>query len=176
MAVTINGSAGITYPVVAGASSALQASAGKVLQVLQSVKTDTSSFAIGATGDISGLSVSITPTSSTSKVLVTFCVQGSTAHDGILNLYRDATAIGQGDAAGVRRRCIAEFPQTATSGSTATAAVSFLDSPATTSSVTYKIQAVMDGAAGYINRSQTDADFVYDPRLSSSITVMEIAA
>jgi len=175
MAVTIDGTTGVSA-VQAGAVTTSDLPAGSVLQVVQSVKTDTSSFAIGATGDISGLSVSITPTLSTSKVLVTFCLQGSTAYDGILNLYRDATAIGQGDAAGSRRRGIAEFPQTSTAGSTATAAVSFLDSPATTSSVTYKIQAIMDGAAGYVNRSQTDADAVYDPRLSSSITVMEIAA
>ena len=127
MAVVIDGTTGVSA-VQAGAVTTSDLPAGTVLQVVQSVKTDTSSFAIGATGDISGLSVSITPTLSTSKVLVTFCLQGSTAYDGILNLYRDATAIGQGDA------------------------------------------------AGYVNRSQTDADAVYDPRLSSSITVMEIAA
>jgi hypothetical protein len=52
-----------------------------------------------------------------------------------------------------------------------------LDSPATTSSTTYKLQIVGSSATWYLNRSASDRDTAnYDPRTASSITVMEIAA
>ena len=72
MAVTIDGSAGITYPVVAGTSSAVQASAGKVLQVVQSTQTATATYSVAKTWTSmsSFLSASITPTSSSSKILI----------------------------------------------------------------------------------------------------------
>ena len=70
MPTIIDGTAGITYPVVAGATSAVQASSGKVLQVVSTTKTDTFSTASTTFVDLTGLSVSITPTSTSSKILV----------------------------------------------------------------------------------------------------------
>ena len=51
----------------------------------------------------------------------------------------------------------------------------FLDSPATTSSTTYKIQFITDTATTYINRTAGDVDASYTGRTQSTITVMEIA-
>ena len=51
----------------------------------------------------------------------------------------------------------------------------FLDSPATTSSTTYKFQMRNYVGTGYINRTPNDTDAVYTARSSSTITVMEIA-
>jgi hypothetical protein len=55
--------------------------------------------------------------------------------------------------------------------------MNFLDSPATTSSTTYKLQIISDGGqTHYINRNARDEDGSYEPRGVSTITVMEIAA
>jgi hypothetical protein len=55
--------------------------------------------------------------------------------------------------------------------------INFLDSPATTSAVTYKIQIRNGNATGaiFVNRAQDDSDIFYSPRGTSSITVMEIS-
>jgi hypothetical protein len=62
MPTIIDGSAGITYPVVAGSSSAVQASAGKVLQVVNANLTSAASTA-STTAVTTGLTATITPTS-----------------------------------------------------------------------------------------------------------------
>ena len=55
--------------------------------------------------------------------------------------------------------------------------ITFLDSPASTSALTYKLQVkVQSGATSYVNRSGNDANADYAPRTSSSITVMEVSA
>jgi hypothetical protein len=56
--------------------------------------------------------------------------------------------------------------------------VFFLDSPATTSATTYKVQILNGNTAGtvYINRGQSDGNSGAVARGTSSITVMEIAA
>ena len=65
MTFVVDGTNGLTFP-----NSTTQASASKVLQVVQAVKTDTFSTASSYTS-VTGLSASITPSSSTSKILVT---------------------------------------------------------------------------------------------------------
>jgi hypothetical protein len=55
--------------------------------------------------------------------------------------------------------------------------MNFLDSPATTSSTTYKLQIVStNGTTHYVNRNVRDDNGDYEPRSISTITVMEIAA
>ena len=181
MPTIIDGSLGITYPVTAGSTSAVQASSAKILQVLQTVKTDTFSTTSTSATDVTGLSVSITPTSSSSKILVMYDVKTSMENFQMsLFLVRGSTTIYIGDAAGSRIRastalCGIVDPSDfwrSTVGQTAI----FLDSPATTSSTTYKVQCQVNANTGYVNRSGPDQDDVYRARTASSITVMEIAA
>jgi hypothetical protein len=154
---------------------------GTILQVLQAVKTDTFSTSSTSYVDITGLSVSITPKFSTSKILVMYQLNTGvdTAIQGIfMQLVRNSTPIFVGDAAGSR-------PQTtATNGITNAYGVlemggSYLDSPATTSSTTYKIQMMVNGGSpylGYVNRGVNDRNTsLYDARTASSIIVMEVA-
>jgi hypothetical protein len=55
-------------------------------------------------------------------------------------------------------------------------AMNFLDSPATTSSVTYKVQALaQSGSTTAVGRTVADSDNVVIARFPSTITVMEIA-
>ena len=150
--------------------------AGNVLQVVSATKTDTFSTTSTSLVDVTGLSVSITPTSATSKILVFVVASGGglEATNGMnLALLRGATQISLGDASGSRSRGFGGNQQISNALHTNTSV--FLDSPATTSATTYKVQASVNTGTGYINRTHNDADNAYTTRGVSSITVMEIA-
>ena len=150
---------------------------GNIIQVLQtSIDTQLSTSSTSYV-DITGLSVSITPKYSTSKILIRFKLNGSNSATSNLNAYqivRDSAAIGNG-AQGSRRLC-----HTAVRGSIGdpnssfVASGEFLDSPATTSATTYKIQWLVDGGTGYINRDATNGNSTAYPSPVSVITVMEV--
>jgi hypothetical protein len=157
---------------------------GSILQIVNAVKTDTWSVAGAATfADVTGLSVSITPISSTSKILLFVNLSVGTAFGAASIVYRfvrNSTTICVGDAAGVRPQATGGFYSGDTSGAAAMASISsmFLDSPATTSATTYKIQGASSTATTvYVNRTVNDRDTTgYDARTTSTITVMEVAA
>jgi hypothetical protein len=154
---------------------------GSVLQVVSAAKTDTFSTNSTTMVDVTGLSVSITPSSSSNKILIMYQFNGgvdSGTQGLFIQLVRNSTAIFIGDAAGSRPRQTAQAVPSGIYG-ICDAAGSFLDSPATTSATTYKIQMMVNGGGanlGYVNRSFADRDnALYDGRTASSITVMEIA-
>ena len=151
----------------------LAVAGAKLGQVVNTVKTDTFTSTSTAYVDITGLSLSITPTSASSKILVFAVVNGTgpnNVSDVVVQLVRDSTAIGNGAAAGSRRVGFAQI--NAGSGFIYGSAITFLDSPATTSATTYKIQgALMTGSGTFtINRSGTDTDNAGYARVSSQIT------
>lgn len=159
------------------------AAAGKLKQVVQTVKSDTFTSTSTSYTDITGLSVTITPTLSTSKILVMYSVVGaSSATTGnsiaSIRLMRDSTAIGIADAAGSRQRATGAISTRETSAAAInfTSAGEFLDSPATSSAVTYKIQGIVGAGTFFINRNQDDSDNAVQYRTISTITVMEIGA
>ena len=155
---------------------------GAILQVVQGTpKTDTFSTTSGSYVDVTGLSVSITPTSASSKILVLFQINGSQnvgAGRASLKLLRGSTVINAGDVAGSRTPALGGFSSSDQSIPSTPVSGSFLDSPATTSSTTYKIQLAMTAGAGsaYINLTSQDSDNSNQIRMASTITVMEIAA
>lgn len=153
---------------------------GAVLQVVSTVKTDTFTTTSTSYVDVTGLSVSITPSSSSNKILVLFQISGSqnvAAGRAYVKLLRDSTGINLGAAAGSRTPALGGFSSPDNSIPSAPVSGNFLDSPATTSSVTYKVQLAMTAGAGsaYINQTQQDADSSNQLRMASTITVMEIA-
>ena len=200
MAISLNGSTNVITGVAVGGlpdgivdtdmlaanavSSAKLASGagGKILQVKQTVKTNTASRISTSFGDL--VTVTITPASATSKFLVSYKCSMSTAnggYSGSVRLTRDSTAIYIGDASGSRRQCSSSME--ADSDGIGDVKVrdmngEFLDSPNTTSAITYKLQYASDysNAYVYIGRSQQDTDAIYRPRVPTSITVMEVAA
>jgi len=148
-----------------------------VLQVVSATKTDT--FATDPSSsfiDVTGLSVSITPSSTSSKVLINTSISGggstgvSIAH---FRLLRGSTVIYAGDSAGSRTL---GFAQSIDSDANASEHVSgvFLDSPSTTSATTYKIQTYSNGVV-YVNRSRDDGNEANRSRNASTILAMEIA-
>lgn len=163
-----------------GSGSLSWAGAGKILQVVSTNKSDTFSTAIGtAYTDITGLSVSITPTSASSKILVFFNVVGNSGDRAYVKLLRGSTDLAIGDAAGSRIRCtFNDFYDSGDSNKVHNASAFYLDSPATTTSTTYKLQArcASGGSVFYVNRSRNDSDDAGSGRGHSSITVMEVAA
>jgi len=155
---------------------------GKVLQVVSTTKTDTFTASSASLVDITGLSVAITPSATSSKVLIMVqCHTVGTDSNLRLQLLRGSTAIYQGDASGSKGRGSMVGLYDATTGTGAYGAganhVHFLDSPSTTSATTYKLQgSVLTGSATfYIGRTQYDGDNLNATRVPSTITVMEIS-
>jgi hypothetical protein len=155
---------------------------GTVLQVKQTVKTDTFSTTSTSFVDVTGLSVTITPSSSSNKIFVMYeVVATNTLYVSQVNLVRGSTNLSQPDTASNRptptsARTIRD-ELSSTHGGTSHHTRFFLDSPATTSATTYKIQTRSRSSnTTYVNYSETDRDTSeYDPRHVSTITVMEIA-
>jgi hypothetical protein len=155
---------------------------GKVLQVVSTAKTDGFSSNTAAFTDITGLSVSITPSAATSKILVLVTLNAS-GRDGQGNsaarILRDSTDIFIGDTAGSRVRASTDISRLDVNANK-NFGLTFLDSPATTSALTYKIQVsglpIASGFTTYVNRSYDDTDSGSFARSASSITVMEIGA
>jgi hypothetical protein len=150
---------------------------GNIIQVLQtSIDTQLSTSSTSYV-DITGLSVSITPKYSTSKILIRFKINGSNNATSNLNAYqivRGSTAVGNG-AVGSRRFChSAVRGSIGDANSSFVASGEFLDSPSTTSATTYKMQFLVDGGTGYINRDDTNGNSTSYPSPLSSITVMEV--
>jgi hypothetical protein len=152
---------------------------GSVLQVVSTTKTDTFSTSSTSFTDITGLSATITPTSATSKILIQVAITygGSANAYSSSRLVRDSTAIALGSASG--SRISASFTTASNDASRPRwAGITFLDSPATTSSTTYKVQLIVNsGQSVKINTSNEDEDSASTGiRTVSTITVMEIAA
>jgi hypothetical protein len=161
---------------------------GGVLQVAQVVKTDTFASSVSGFQDITGFSVSITPKSTSNKILVMTDVKIAGLADNSVasvRLLRGSTVIYAGDAAGVRPLGFGQFyGGTAASNGAAYSAPSvvgiYLDSPSSTSAVTYKVQILSESATAatvFVNRTPGDRNGTNsDLRGASTITLMEIAA
>jgi len=158
--------------------SDLVPAAGSVVQVVQSVMTTYSSSTSSSWADV-GLSASITPSSSSNKILVLVDVMYShepTYSGCMLRLQRDASTIYY-SAGGYGAAAFAGSDNTVSGKTWVTTRVpaNYLDSPASTSSVAYKIQFTsLQSVYIGVNRTQR-VDGTYDPAGASTITLMEIA-
>lgn len=150
---------------------------GKVLQVVSTHKNDDFSTASGSFIDVTGLSVSITPSSTSNKILVMFTIvtDNTNASFGThIRLMRDSTEIAPARSdANYTSSWHRFFGDTNISQITS---FQFLDSPASSSALTYKLQIKPQGGTSVVNRSGSNASSqAYSHKSSSSITVMEIA-
>ena len=163
-------------------------STGKIGQVIQTNKVDTFSSSSTSLIDITGLTASITPTATSSKILVNLRISysmGSAHNTGmILRLLRGSTVISGGTASSNRPSALMRYNM-ATAGdgyyslvySTGDVSTNFLDSPNSTNSQVYKIQGKVDGSNSlHINRTGYDTDSANYPRTNSTITLTEILA
>ena len=154
---------------------------GGIIQTKSVTKTDTFSITSSSFTDVTGLSVSITPTSSSNKILVSYNLTCGTEDSGYqwgIRLMKDSTQIFVGDAAGSRDRVSNFVRNNGSDLHTVYPSGQHLDSPSTTSSVTYKLQVVAytAGRALHINKVHNDSNDAAVGRSASSITVMEVSA
>ena len=148
---------------------------GKVLQVVSAVLTSTFSSS-SATFVDSGLNVSITPSATSSKILVLVQTNGSSASGGgtYVNLVRGSTDILLGDAATGMIQCSGGSENAGSEYENIHFALTYLDSPSSTSSTTYKTQVRSRNTnAFYVNRQQTESS-ARGARIPSTITCIEI--
>jgi len=151
---------------------------GKLLNCVSATKTDVASNNNSTFTTVSGLSVDITP-ASTSKVLVMWSINinGNNGGSGI-QIVRDTTAICIGDASGSRKRTTGNT-YTTNGSAHVTVAGQHLDTHGADGStqITYAIQWRSDGTqTDYLNRSESDGDTTDYNRTASNITVLEIGA
>ena len=170
-------------PAISGASLT-GISGGKVGQVLSTKITGFPSTSSQPWVDISGFSVSITPTSTSSKVYVTANLfYGNTVQtsNNYFKLLRDSTDINICDAISSNRRAGGGLRLNQGGQDAYTIypiVMSVLDSPSTTSATTYKVQWGHNAGTGYLNRPGTQAgtNDLGSNNGVSTITVMEILA
>lgn len=152
----------------------------RVLQVVQDIKTDTFTTNSTTFVDITGLAVTITPSSTSSQVLViaqlTYGLPN--AAGSFYRLAGGNSGNYVGDAASLRVRSVfGGFLDTNGSNHQVGASLIYLDSPATTSATTYKVQAAApSGNFAFVNRGGNDSDDARFARSASSIIAMEISA
>ena len=150
---------------------------GKILQLVQGTKTSEASTTSTSFTD-SGITVNITPSVSTSKVLVLAMVHVSTSDSSAvyLQLVRGSTNIIQGDSSGSMTRCTFGTQNLVEHETIHNVMLSYIDSPSTTSETTYKVQyKSRDSNTAYINR-QNIQHATDGARAASTIIVAEIGA
>ncbi len=158
---------------------------GTVLQVQSAESTATQTISTNARVDATGLTVTLTPSSSSSKFLIMANVHGGSETTGWYGTHgylvrvvgATSTDLFIGDASGSRRRVTFDLSRNPSYVKMGNDGITYLDSPATTSNVTYKIQLNSEqNTAWTLNGwDLDDTDNSQRSRTASSITVMEIA-
>ena len=165
-----------------GDNTFAEAGGGKIGQVLSATKTDVFTTTSTSYTDITGITINITPAATSSKVLVTFSVTASTdTADRVFGfqLVRGSTAIGAGGSSGSRSVGTVAGAVETKNTKMNSYSMNFLDSPSSTSALTYKLQTkAQTGGSNTvrINSNGGDQDGVYNFRTISTITVMEVLA
>ena len=167
---SIAGSTTLTLPSTSGTIVTTNTiPAGQVIQVVNATYATQGSTSSSTYAD-SGLTASITPSSSSNKILVlvnmTGMVKMTTDTYGQLRLLRGSTSIV------VFETAMGYTGNTSSSGPGGTGC-SYLDSPATTSSTTYKVQIASQNNTGIIYWCNSASGF---GNATSTITLMEIKA
>jgi len=161
---------------------------GGIIQVQHTQLTTDSTLSLSATTDtvVTGFTVNITPTSTSSTIKCEAMFVGEFGDDApntynhMFFFYRDTTKLGYTGTAGNRNYGVA--PATRTyyaedqNSTLETAYLSFFDSPSTTSQITYKLGVNVELADTlYINRTLSATDSFVHERGTSFICVTEIA-
>ena len=173
----------LKLPGDADGTIATTATAGKILQVKQAIKSDRQTIQSQTLVDITGMSVSITPSSTSSKILVDYSlVVFANVQYYTMRLLRNSDStifIGDTNPNATSQSRGAFGTYQASYVNAMTVAQKFLDSPNTTSATTYKLQAHCPYASSYIigiNSAVNQDNYTYMTNCVSSITVMEVAA
>jgi hypothetical protein len=173
-----------TIPDVADGTIATTATAGKILQVVSAFSNTHLSSSSTSYVDLSGVTATITPASSSNKILIICSIALSKAdnHSFLGRIVRNGSAISGAGGVGISGNGNHEdgvwWNIRTTIYSANPSTVNYLDSPSTTSAVTYKAQGKTSGSsAGFsLNRTGQGDNDLYNSPGFSQITLMEIAA
>lgn len=169
-----------TIPAVglsSGVPTRAQLPAGSVLQVVQAI-TSTQVTVSTTTYTDTGLSATITPTSASSRILVmirqnAYMTRSATASGAAIRLLRDSTTIFNPSAADNNGPYLMYLTGVTSVGLLTLLSFDYLDSPSSTSAITYKTQ-----GASYIATSGAQVRFQNADTVSNAssiITLLEIA-
>ena len=149
---------------------------GGIIQIKSTTHTEFESQALTGVSnffDIAGMSVTITPTRSDSKIFViaTVCIaSGTTNKNNFIQLRRDSTDIAKGTEGGTTNASF--YFKNPDAFAPFNITTQHLDSPSTTSAVTYKVRwSGENGVTFYLNRNATNTN----EGMVSTITVMEVS-
>ena len=160
-------------------------SAGKILQVQSTTRTDTFSESIAAaSGAISGdaITVNITPSNASNKIFLIAHLSIGLSNDNEVNwaFYKDGSvlsgAVANADGNRQRRTSAGDVRW---SGTHNTTGGQYLDTAGGTSQITYscRLSAGNNGTVTmYLNRSHTNDNYAYDFKSISTLTAMEVEA
>ena len=154
---------------------------GGIIQVKMGTFTDRFNTTSSTMVD-TGLSVSITPKFATSKILVNVSLgsfaNGTALKRAFMNIVRDSTnvIVGDADTGHEVTACVNTRASGYASGTQIPVSFMVLDSPATTSSETYKVQASRGTDSGTVYLNYPESDDSYGANTASTIVVMEVSA
>ena len=172
------GDSGDTFALSSGASAT---GFGKVLQLItltNGMKSDTFTTTSTSWTDVTDLSLSITPSSSSNFVVVSLHTPISNNYASArthVQITRDGSAIAIGDAASSRTRGLAMY-RGGDVDNVDTISTFFRDAPSSTSSLNYKVQMKVQSNTGVMNRNGLDGDADYTLRGITTFSLMEIGA
>ncbi len=154
---------------------------GKIGQVVVVTKTDTTSTGSTTFTDITGLSATITPSATSSKILWSYDlnVGSSTQYAKIKIVYgtnSDLTTQAIGDTSGSRISSSNNAVHSAGTDKGQFPSMSGIDNPNTTSATTYKLRWSVPSGTIYLNRVSNDPDNNEISRGISTLTLMEVLA
>jgi hypothetical protein len=146
---------------------------GHVLQVKSTTLT-TAFTGTSGWSDITGMAVSITPSSTSNKILIFVSINVTASNDSWVRLMRDSTsiAIGTGQASNQIQSTLG-YMYSGSGSFVETRSMNFLDSPSSTSAISYNLE-YNSSATIYVNRSSDDTNNTARGRQVSTITAMEI--
>ena len=162
------------------------AGGGKVLQVVHVQKTDVFTTTSSSFTDVTGLTADITPSATSSKVLIMVSVSGqmsqSESNVGKLTIFRGGSdhftslLTGSTITNGTFQFTSKAIGADSTTTAFETQNYHIIDSPSTTSQLTYNIKARIGSGTLYIGRVENPDNVSARPRGISTITLMEIGA
>ena len=177
MAVSINGNTGVVTGLAALPDSAM--ASGSIIQVVSTTKQDVFSMSASSTYTaITGLSVSITPSSASNKILIFGTIYTSTSTDDYANvfaLYKGGSHLTASSGTGSGNRYGAAMKiRSDGAGNAKHLHHEYLDTAGGTSAITYQYYMAAE-TNGYVGRTGNDGDAWYQARCPSTITAMEVA-
>ncbi len=158
---------------------------GSILQVVQTLKTDTFSTSSTSFTAVTGASIAITPKATSSRVLILGTIflgfaSGTNERAAFVRISGGNATTYVGDAAGSRVRAFGSSGVRATNSqgvgdNNGLTSIAFVDSPATTSAVTYQLEMQVTGDTGFVGRFGTDTDNAGRGRFPTTLIAMEVA-